>query len=178
MTELSHVAYGVLFPVITELAFEDSVRSFLDNGGEALLFSETSEEYTSGQMSPERLAAESAEAWQRVTTAAPARAGALIIALDADADVSAVHRLQGLTPPSAKSCATARHAFFMMDDGGQVMLGAISGIPAAAVASMPKGMLAGLMRCEGESWEALLLRLNEAVMQPVVENRVISDLHL
>lgn len=36
-------------------------------------------------------------------------------------------------------------------DGGQVTLGAISGIPAAAVASMPKGMMAGLMRREGES---------------------------
>lgn len=66
----------------------------------------------------------------------------------------------------------------LMDDGGQITLGAISGIPAAAVASMPKGMMAGLMRREGESWEALLLRLNEAVMQSVVENRVISDLHL
>jgi hypothetical protein len=33
------------------------------------------------------------------------------------------------------------------------------------------------MRREGESWEALLLRLTEAVMQSVVENRVIGDLH-
>jgi hypothetical protein len=65
-----------------------------------------------------------------------------------------------------------------MDDGGQVTIGAISGIPAAAVASMPRGMMAGLARREGESWEALLLRLNEAVMQSVVENRVIRDLHL
>jgi len=66
----------------------------------------------------------------------------------------------------------------LMDDGGQVTLGAISGIRAAAVASMPKGMLAGLMRREGESWNDLLLRLNDAVMQSVVENRVISDLQL
>lgn len=53
---------------------------------------------------------------------------------------------------------------------------AVSGIPAAAVASMPKGMMAGLMRREGESWGDLLLRLNEAVLQSVVENRVISEL--
>ncbi len=66
----------------------------------------------------------------------------------------------------------------LMDDGGQVTLGAISGIPAAAVASMPKGMLAGLMRREGESWNDLLLRLNDAVMQAVVENSVINELHL
>src|SRR6267378_5971691 len=63
----------------------------------------------------------------------------------------------------------------LMDDGGQVTLGAISGISAAAAASMPTGMMAGLMRREGEAREALLLRLHEAVMQSVVENRVISD---
>jgi hypothetical protein len=32
------------------------------------------------------------------------------------------------------------------------------------------------MRREGESWGDLLLRLNEAVLQSVVENRVISEL--
>jgi hypothetical protein len=64
-----------------------------------------------------------------------------------------------------------------MDDGGQVTMGAVGEIRAAAVASMPQGMLAGLMRRNGESWSNLLLRLDEAVMQSVVENRVISDLH-
>jgi hypothetical protein len=34
------------------------------------------------------------------------------------------------------------------------------------------------MQRNGESWGNLLLRLDEAVMQSVVENRVISDLHL
>jgi hypothetical protein len=34
------------------------------------------------------------------------------------------------------------------------------------------------MRRNGESWNELLLRLNEAVMQSVVENRVISDLQV
>lgn len=40
-----------------------------------------------------------------------------------------------------------------MDDGGQFTLGAISGIPAAAVASVPKGMLAVLMHrdCSGDT---------------------------
>jgi hypothetical protein len=32
--------------------------------------------------------------------------------------------------------------------------------------------MAGLMRREGETWDALLLRLNEAVMQSVIENRL------
>jgi hypothetical protein len=66
----------------------------------------------------------------------------------------------------------------LMDDDGQVTMGAVDAIPAAAIASMPQGMLAGLMRRNGESWNELLLRLNEAVMQSVVENRVISDLHV
>jgi hypothetical protein len=46
-----------------------------------------------------------------------------------------------------------------MDDGGQMTMGAVSEIRAAAVVSMPQGMLAGLMRRDGESWGNLLLRL-------------------
>jgi hypothetical protein len=65
-----------------------------------------------------------------------------------------------------------------MDDGGQVTLGAIGLIRAAATASMPAGMLACLTRKEGERWEDLLLRLNEAVMQSVVDGHVINELHL
>jgi hypothetical protein len=49
---------------------------------------------------------------------------------------------------------------------------------AAAVASTPQGILAGLMRRNGESWGNLLLRLNEAIMQSIVKNRVIRDLLL
>jgi hypothetical protein len=64
----------------------------------------------------------------------------------------------------------------LMDDGGQVTMGAVGEIRAAAVASMPQGMLAGMMRRNGESWGDLLLRLDEAVMQSVVENRVINEL--
>jgi hypothetical protein len=66
----------------------------------------------------------------------------------------------------------------MMDDGGQVTLGAVSGIRAAAIATMPAGMLAGLMRRENESWPDLLIRLNAAVMQSVVDGRVINELQM
>lgn len=41
----------------------------------------------------------------------------------------------------------------LMDDGGQVTLGAIGPIRGAATASMPAGMLAGLTRKDGERWE-------------------------
>lgn len=43
---------------------------------------------------------------------------------------------------------------------------------------LPQGALAGIMRREGESWGNLLVRLEAAIMQSVVENRVISDMHL
>lgn len=46
-------------------------------------------------------------------------------------------------------------------------MGAVDEIPAVAVARMPQGMLAGLVRRNGESWGNLLLRLDEAVMQSV-----------
>ena len=54
--------------------------------------------------------------------------------------------------------------------GPPLTMGAVGEIRAAAVASMPQGMLAGLMRRNGESRGNLLLRLDEAVMQSVVEN--------
>jgi hypothetical protein len=82
----------------------------------------------------------------------------------------------GLTFPPPSGPWGALQA--LMDDGGQVTFGAVGEIPAAAIAAMPQGMLAGLMRRSGETWGDLLLRLDAAVMQSVVENRVISDLKL
>lgn len=82
----------------------------------------------------------------------------------------------GLTFPPPSGPWQALQA--LMNDGGQVTLGAVGPIPAAAVAAMPKGMLAGLMRRNGESWGDLLLRLDAAIVQSVVENRVINDLHV
>jgi hypothetical protein len=41
-----------------------------------------------------------------------------------------------------------------------------------------RGMLADLLRRENESWPDLLLRLNAAVMQCVVDGRVINELRL
>jgi hypothetical protein len=57
-------------------------------------------------------------------------------------------------------------------------MGAVGEFPAGAAASMPQGMLAGPMRRNSESWGNPLLRLDEAVMQSVVENRAINDLHV
>ena len=94
---LTQQAYGVLFPVLETLDISAPIARFLDLGGKSLLFGETGEEYVSGRMSPQRIEQESLESWRRAVALAKARAGELILA--ADADIAAVHRLQGLTSP-------------------------------------------------------------------------------
>jgi beta-N-acetylhexosaminidase len=89
-------AYGVLFPVLLDLEMNEDVRRFLGNGGRSLLFGETAQEYVSGKMSAGRLESETLEKWQRFTGTAQALGGPLLLA--ADADISAVHRLQGIAP--------------------------------------------------------------------------------
>jgi len=89
-------ALSVLFPVLLDLHMSDDVRRFLDGGGRSLLFGETAQEYSSGKMSASRLESETLEQWQRFTGTAKKMAGPLILA--ADADISAVHRLQGVAP--------------------------------------------------------------------------------
>lgn len=96
MSTIERKAYSVLFPVLLDLDLNDDVRRFIEGGGRSLLFGETAQEYVSGKMSAGRLAVETLEKWQQFTRAVKDIAGPLILA--ADADISAVHRLQGVTP--------------------------------------------------------------------------------
>lgn len=96
MSTLESKAFSVLFPVLLDLDMNDGVRRFLDSGGRSLLFGETAQEYVSGKMSESRLQAETLEKWQRFTGTAKELGGPLLLA--ADADISAVHRLQGIAP--------------------------------------------------------------------------------
>ncbi|RON56189.1 glycoside hydrolase family 3 N-terminal domain-containing protein [Pseudomonas frederiksbergensis] len=96
MSTLESKAYSVLFPVLLDLDMNDGVRRFLGSGGRSLLFGETAQEYVSGKMSASRLQAETLEKWQRFTGTATELGGPLLLA--ADADISAVHRLQGIAP--------------------------------------------------------------------------------
>lgn len=66
----------------------------------------------------------------------------------------------------------------LIGDGGQVTLGAVGGVPNAAIAAMPTGMIAGLVRRKGETLPQILQRLDAAVVQAVVENRLINELKL
>lgn len=96
MSSIESKAYSVLFPVLLDLDMSDSVRRFLGSGGRSLLFGENAQEYASGKMSASRLESETLETWQRFTDTAIALGGPLLMA--ADADISAVHRLQGIAP--------------------------------------------------------------------------------
>lgn len=97
MDNLSIKAYGVLLPALEQLHLDEDIQRFLDHGGRSLLFGETANEYVTGQMDPSRRKYETLERWQVLIEDATRRAGPLLKA--ADADISAVHRLQGLTPP-------------------------------------------------------------------------------
>lgn len=92
-SELTRKAYGVLFPVLETLDLSEHIARFLDRGGKSLLFGETGEEYSTGRMSQQRLQRETLQAWHGVIEDAKNRAGNLIFA--ADADIAAVHRLEG-----------------------------------------------------------------------------------
>lgn len=94
MKEISRQAYGVLFPVLETLEISEDIFRFLDQGGKSLLFGETGDEYVTGQVAKERLEHESLDAWLHAVNTVKSRAGHLILA--ADADIAAVHRLQGL----------------------------------------------------------------------------------
>jgi beta-N-acetylhexosaminidase len=101
MSTLESKAFSVLFPVLLDLDMNDGVRRFLGSGGRSLLFGETAQEYVSGKMSESRLQAETLEKWQRFTGTAKELGGPLLLA--ADADISAVHRLQGIAPALPES---------------------------------------------------------------------------
>jgi Transposase IS66 family/IS66 C-terminal element len=96
------------------------------------------------------------------------------------APTMARHRRTGATAsksglnPRSESCGALQA---LMNDGGQVTLGAMGSIPAFAPAMTPKGMLVGLMRRNGESWTQLLVRLDATVVQAVIEDRIINDIH-
>jgi beta-N-acetylhexosaminidase len=97
MSEISRQAYSVLFPVVETLELNEHILRFLDQGGKSLLFGESGEEYVSGRLSKERLERETLRSWHQTIETAVDRGGRLILA--ADADIAAVHRLQGLATP-------------------------------------------------------------------------------
>lgn len=64
----------------------------------------------------------------------------------------------------------------LIGDGGQITLGAVGPVRNAAIAAMPTGMLAALVRRKGETLPQILQRLDAALVQAVLENRVINEM--
>jgi hypothetical protein len=61
--------------------------------------------------------------------------------------------------------STLIHLTDLIDEGGQITIGALAGFPCVAVANDEHNSLAMLVRKPGESIDALLVRLNRAVDQ-------------
>jgi hypothetical protein len=66
----------------------------------------------------------------------------------------------------------------LIGDGGQITLGAVGLVRNAAIAAMPAGMLAALVRRKGETLPQILQRLDAALEQAVIENRVINEMKM
>lgn len=64
----------------------------------------------------------------------------------------------------------------LIGDGGQITLGAVGPARNVAIAAMPAGMLAALVRRKGETLPQILQRLDAAVVQAVLENCVINEM--
>ncbi|MBF8774059.1 glycoside hydrolase family 3 N-terminal domain-containing protein [Pseudomonas fulva] len=106
MSELTRMAYGLLFPVILDIDLTDETVDFLRKGGKSLLLGETAEEYTSGKLSAARMENESMANLKAFTQKAREYAEGLLIA--GDADIAAVNRFEGITPllPSRTAAQT------------------------------------------------------------------------
>jgi len=81
-------------------------------------------------------------------------------------------------PHQVKSDAQCLALEALIGDGGQITLGAVGPVRNAAIAAMPSGMLAALVRRKGETLPQILQRLDAALVLAVVENRVINEMTL
>lgn len=66
----------------------------------------------------------------------------------------------------------------LINDGGSVTFGAVNPFPDVAIAAMPAGMTAALVRRPEETIPQILQRLNDTVVQGFLENRIISELEI
>ena len=78
--------------------------------------------------------------------------------------------------PPLKSDALYPALEALVGDGGQITLGTVGPVQNAAIAAMPAGMLAALVRRKGETLPQIVQRLDAAVVQSVLENCVINEM--
>lgn len=96
MSELTRMAYALLFPVILDIEITEETAKFLSKGGRSLLLGENADEYSSGKLSQDRIEKENMRNLKAFTKKAREYSEHLLIA--GDADIAAVNRFEGITP--------------------------------------------------------------------------------
>jgi hypothetical protein len=74
--------------------------------------------------------------------------------------------------------AELKYIAMLIDDGGQITLGALHPIPCVAVANDDHGSLAMLRRRPGESVPQLLVRLNDSIAIAVETDEMIDEINV
>ena len=74
--------------------------------------------------------------------------------------------------------AELKYIAMLIDDGGQITVGALHPIPCVAIANDDHGSLAMLQRRPGESIPQLLLRLNDSIALAVEADEMIDEINV
>jgi len=89
---------------------------------------------------------------------------------------------RGTARSRVASAKTSEPAFLpsiaaLLDDGGQISIGALPPIPCAAVANTDYNCLAMLQRRPGETLQQLLERLNAAIEHALATDELIDEIN-
>ena len=78
----------------------------------------------------------------------------------------------------AGDSAALRYIATLIDDGGQITIGAMHPLPCVAIANDHHGSLAMLRRRSGESITELLRRLNDSIALAVEADEIIDEINV
>ena len=81
-------------------------------------------------------------------------------------------------PDVAAGTAELAYIAMLIDEGGQISLGALHPIPCVAIANDDHGSLAMLRRRPGESIPQLLRRLNDSIALAVEADEMIDEINV
>lgn len=95
-TEHQKLANSVLLAATADSRLDPSMRRFLGEGGRAVLFGESRDEYLARTMSAERMEQESADALRAEVDCARELAGLVLVAVDQE--IGGIQRLEHLLP--------------------------------------------------------------------------------
>jgi beta-N-acetylhexosaminidase len=96
--ELKRLATGILIPELPGLTLTEGVRTFLKEGGKAVLLGETRTEYVERRMSGERRSSETADMIKSLTDEMTELVGARVL-VAIDQELTGINRLHDLVTP-------------------------------------------------------------------------------